>query len=671
MEHPVISPLHFKPPGGKLKRKFSLSRTRVTEYRVSGGQAGPPPDFSQFAALAQASNNPKLQEIFADIKNYGMGGRRRSRNQRRQSQQLMLNDDAFDFSMDTTVSSSDNSQDELEVGRDAGHETLTAAILPLNERSEIKFTSGDENQPENREEDHSDEDEDQPQEENQDESEHEETEGDDNDEDIHLKVSEATVPNVQTSEDEESEDEEDVHHEVSEANVPNVQTSEDEESDDDDAHHEVSEVNGPNVQTSEDEESEDDDDGDVHHDVSEATVPNVQTSEDEEMEDDEEPIVNDKTAVTSVWMPKKLSTIIEQDTYSRNSSRMTPAVTEKEPETHEVMETSVHESQEDCDDEQNISLDPPLNVSMDDPPAAEPVTETIEIRAAILKEQEKQQQQHQNESQEVSEFKEPEPQKVTKKKKKVKKTDATDDGTEKADTRIDLNKTPALIIPDSPEDENVTRRSRRTRAPPMEYWRGQRLVYGRDSTGLGTEKIVGVEKGSAPLVPSRKKGVKRKKNSSEDDGDHHAPSSSQKHYLDLSIHANVASELRENRKRIESVRRSEHFVTGVADLDWKPSKFSPGVDLARVLNRPGAGTHGYVRLGPLATKQPQKTSSAMTSFTIIHGWVRVQIGDKKPFFLKTGDFLQIKPDSFYSLENQRNDDCLISFHVEPTSASSS
>ena len=200
----------------------------------------------------------------------------------------------------------------------------------------------------------------------------------------------------------------------------------------------------------------------------------------------------------------------------------------------------------------------------------------------------------------------------------------------------------------------------RNRVAPTQYWRGERIKYTRDSTGLAF-KVAGMIPAKEEVVKERKRSLKRKRTHSSLDL-HANP-------FDLSLHAsNVSGLLAQDRKRKKKVLKQNHTVASLEDLNWVPSK-NVGVDMA-IIKREVGMAHGMIRMAPFSCKQRQKTVEYSTTFVIVFGACQFTVGDMEPILLKTGNFVELKPHTYYSIDNLRNDRAIIKFDVLRTTASS-
>jgi hypothetical protein len=233
------------------------------------------------------------------------------------------------------------------------------------------------------------------------------------------------------------------------------------------------------------------------------------------------------------------------------------------------------------------------------------------------------------------------------------------------------DKTPQVIRPQlNPSDEdNCLRRSKRTRIPRLDYWRGQRPIYKRDSTGL-TEKIVSINKGSRDLidVPKRvynKENRKLKRNRvvtnfSDDECDNKRS----KNTLDLSLHIKHLKEVFKNNNKYKTEPINAECIKSIEDLNWKKSERSDDVETAIISkNRAKGEALGMLKLGPLAVKEKSKTGDYVTHLTVTYGALALQIENNHKVIVKTGTNFRIDKRTNYSLQNSRKDYAYISFTV--------
>ncbi|CAG2113863.1 unnamed protein product [Medioppia subpectinata] len=199
------------------------------------------------------------------------------------------------------------------------------------------------------------------------------------------------------------------------------------------------------------------------------------------------------------------------------------------------------------------------------------------------------------------------------------------------------------------EVEEELRRSKRNRLPIMEFWRGQRAVYKRDSTGI-TERIVTVMEGSQDITKKRKntkRGTKRKL-------DFGQKRDKEINIFDLSLHKKV---------KTKNDNKNATLFKSFESLVWKPSPHSEGVDIAIVnKNRAKGEVIGMVRLQELATKKKSLTADYETHLTVTYGALQLKLDDSK-CIIKTGDSFTIESNTNYSLCNLRKDIAYLSFTI--------
>jgi hypothetical protein len=233
------------------------------------------------------------------------------------------------------------------------------------------------------------------------------------------------------------------------------------------------------------------------------------------------------------------------------------------------------------------------------------------------------------------------------------------------------DKTPQVIRPqlNASDEENCLRRSKRTRVPRLDYWRGQRPIYQRDSTGL-TERIVSINKGSSNLidVPKRvynKANKKLKRNRVVTDfSDDECDNKRSKNTLDLSLHIKHLKEVFKNNDKYKSEHKNAECIKSIEDLNWKKSERSDDVETAIISkNREKGEALGMLKLGPLAIKEKSKTGDYVTHLTVTYGALALQIENNHKVIVKTGTNFRIDKRTNYSLQNSRKDYAYISFTV--------
>ncbi|CAG2164758.1 unnamed protein product [Oppiella nova] len=199
------------------------------------------------------------------------------------------------------------------------------------------------------------------------------------------------------------------------------------------------------------------------------------------------------------------------------------------------------------------------------------------------------------------------------------------------------------------ENEGELRRSKRNRLQPLEFWRGERAVYKRDSSGI-TEKIVTVLEGSQEIRRVRTnntKGIKRKLNFDEKRG-------KEINIFDLSIHKKVKTNKEKPNSNIKSFD----------DMVWKVSAQSEGVDIAIInKNRAKGDAIGMLRFQGMATKNKSRTGDYETHLCVTYGALLLKVDTSSSCVIKTGDNFTIKSNTNYSLSNLRKDIAYLSFTV--------
>ena len=202
------------------------------------------------------------------------------------------------------------------------------------------------------------------------------------------------------------------------------------------------------------------------------------------------------------------------------------------------------------------------------------------------------------------------------------------------------------------EEEQVRlRRSKRKRMPVMEYWRGQRPIYKRDSTGI-CEKVVAIADGSIDQPKQRKK---RKTNKRKADSDH--KSHSQTNIFDLSLHKKV--NIFDN-----TINKESLHIKSMESLNWKKSSQSVGVDIAIInKNKTKGDAIGMLRIKGFGEKKKSKTGGYATHLTVTYGALTLKIEDSDDVIVRTGDSFTVNSDTNYSLVNLRKDLAYLSFTV--------
>ena len=206
--------------------------------------------------------------------------------------------------------------------------------------------------------------------------------------------------------------------------------------------------------------------------------------------------------------------------------------------------------------------------------------------------------------------------------------------------------------PANPVEESNRRYPQRNRVPCLEYWKGERVKYKRDSTGLAW-RVDGIIPAKVEVKKDRKRLVKKRRH---DVLDHNS------NPFDLSVHANnIEGLLQEDKKRKRRIMKQEHTIGCLNSANWIPSK-NVGVERAVLMNEKGKG-HGFIKMAPFSCKTRQKTVDYWTSFTVIRGALQITVDDNAPTFFKSGQFLELKPHTYYSIDNLRKDTAYIKFDV--------
>ena len=199
----------------------------------------------------------------------------------------------------------------------------------------------------------------------------------------------------------------------------------------------------------------------------------------------------------------------------------------------------------------------------------------------------------------------------------------------------------------------------RNRMKPMEFWRNQRVKYGRDSTGL-CFKVTGVEEGF-PAYEARSSRSKRKKTHESGPGSAR-PAKRLVSLADMSIHASLAPEVLHKNKFAKKLARDKRLVASLKDINFTPSTASDGVELA-LTHKVGSLTQGMLKLHPFATKSRQQTVVPTTIFYVMFGAVTFSMDGKPPVVVKTGGSFRLDHKEWYSIENLRNDEAVLSFVI--------
>ncbi|RWS09511.1 hypothetical protein B4U79_17685 [Dinothrombium tinctorium] len=226
----------------------------------------------------------------------------------------------------------------------------------------------------------------------------------------------------------------------------------------------------------------------------------------------------------------------------------------------------------------------------------------------------------------------------------------------------DSNKTRSLINPTIDLGEEGTRKSKRIRVKPCEFWRGERPIYQIDSESE-CWSLVGVQKGFKPFEKTYRKSVRKNQKRSEHKNVEH-----QRNYNDLSIHVPNASEiLRENELKIKQLV-DMNILKKADNLDWRSAyKLADGsnptdVEMAFIETDRKRGTGwGLLRMCGLAKKPSCLTGNYSSLYTILHGAVQVEVGDCSPTILKSGSLFEIPPSTSYTFTNLRNDEARFMF----------
>lgn len=252
---------------------------------------------------------------------------------------------------------------------------------------------------------------------------------------------------------------------------------------------------------------------------------------------------------------------------------------------------------------------------------------------------------------------------------KNRKRKIDDDETEKTDSEKSIRKVSKLLsLPPSRSPTPGLRRSRRTRVPPLEYWRNQRIKYDKEL------KTIGIEEGFE--IMTRKK-IERKK-SSNLKGDKLKNKLESSNCSELSVHdksylnsnsLNDANKIYSISDYINSDEILPDCVGFYRALEWitpeggQPSKDDP-IQFAKSLMFPNAIT-GFMKICSLQEKPLQYFPNHSALFIILYGKVSVMINDTT-FLLETGDVFHVPVGNAYSIKNVRRDNVKLCFIMFPS-----
>ena len=209
--------------------------------------------------------------------------------------------------------------------------------------------------------------------------------------------------------------------------------------------------------------------------------------------------------------------------------------------------------------------------------------------------------------------------------------------------------------------EPARRYPQRKRVQPMEFWRNQRVKYGRDSTGT-CFKVVGVDDGFPGYDPLPKSRLKGKKKTGSQAG-RGKETSRRINLMDLSIHAHHVDPAKlNNNKFVRKLQKGKHLVSSLKDVHFNPSSVSPDVEIA-LTHKVGTFSRGMLKFKPFATKTRQQTVVPTTIFAVLHGVVAVKVNDEEAVVLKTGGSLELQNETYYSIENLRSDEAVLTFNI--------
>ncbi|XP_023244578.1 centromere protein C-like [Centruroides sculpturatus] len=243
--------------------------------------------------------------------------------------------------------------------------------------------------------------------------------------------------------------------------------------------------------------------------------------------------------------------------------------------------------------------------------------------------------------------------------------------TEKMDNEKSVKKSKErklLTLPPAQSPTPGVRRSRRTRVPPLEYWRNQRLKYDKEL------KTIGIEEGFESMT---KKNV-RKKKSSNTKSSKSANTLQMSKCSELSIHDKSFIDATTSNDLNKQVYSANDFMNGdlampelvsfYKSLEWvtpegnQSSKDDP-LQLAKSLILPNVIT-GFMKISSLQEKPLQYFPKHSAFFNVLYGKVAVTINDTT-FILETGDTFHVPVGNPYSIKNIRRDNVKLYFIMLP------
>jgi len=252
-----------------------------------------------------------------------------------------------------------------------------------------------------------------------------------------------------------------------------------------------------------------------------------------------------------------------------------------------------------------------------------------------------------------------------------------------------VEKTPTIIYPNQQEEDAVEniRRSSRIRVRPLDFWRNQQPNYRRDEA-TKCLTIDGIEKGFKPDNPffnkkrlnvnrAKKTNKKRKRQSSvdeEDDKEEEVVVKRARYAVngEVSIHQPLSESAIELSEKIKKEAAEYCSHNG---LSWTESKQSKGVHVAFMSRTKDKNSKtqatGFMKLQPQFQKPPQKTGNYVTNYVVMFGACSVKVGDKKndkldnkpAVILKSMDGFTVNDNTFFSINNLRNDELLLYFNL--------
>ncbi|GFN87109.1 centromere protein c-like [Plakobranchus ocellatus] len=216
-----------------------------------------------------------------------------------------------------------------------------------------------------------------------------------------------------------------------------------------------------------------------------------------------------------------------------------------------------------------------------------------------------------------------------------------------------------IVRPDQQKEPTGLRRSQRTRVKPVAAYKGERVIYRRDSTGYGLvvdaiQPSVGEAKIKANEEKRRKTRLKKRLKAMT------VPTKPNKR---LSTHVHDLPQEISESDTLPAVNPDTdeevliEMISRRSDVEWK------GPDLDSVLDTdPLAGcvqlqqpsfSSGEVQLRALAEKAYEKTMQTLI-YTVLHGKIFLTINEKSTI-VETGDDFFIPRGSAYGVKNLRRD----------------